>query len=212
MTRLSGLPFAFPGPLRTERLTLRHMTVDDIDDIHAYQSREDVCRYLPYEPRGREEVLAKLTEFEQARVIAADGDVWQLAVERAQAPGRVIGEVYFSLTSTANAAAAIGWILHPDHTGRGYMTEAAGAIMGLAFEAIGVHRVYAELDPRNIGSVALCRRLGMREEALHVEDVWFKGAWGDTGIYALLEREWAARTENSIIRPVPPGDAPTPAR
>mgnify|MGYP003293019980 CR=1 FL=1 len=40
--------------------------------------------------------------------------------------------------------------------------------------------------------VALCRRLGMREEAYLVEDLWFKGAWGDTAIYAILDREWPA--------------------
>jgi RimJ/RimL family protein N-acetyltransferase len=33
----------------------------------------------------------------------------------------------------------------------------------------------------------------MRLEALCVEDAWFKGAWADTAIYAILEREWAAR-------------------
>ena len=33
----------------------------------------------------------------------------------------------------------------------------------------------------------------MREEAYHVEDMWVKGRWDDTDIYALLAREWAAR-------------------
>jgi RimJ/RimL family protein N-acetyltransferase len=54
--------------------------------------------------------------------------------------------------------------------------------------------VRAELDPCNAASIALCRRLGMREEAYFVEDLWFKGGWGDTGIYAILDREWAARS------------------
>ena len=72
------------------------------------------------------------------------------------------------------------------------MTEAASAVLALAFGTIGLHRVIAVLDPRNTASVALCRRLGMREEAFHVEDMWFKGEWGDTGIYAILDREWRA--------------------
>jgi len=82
--------------------------------------------------------------------------------------------------------------MHPDFHGRGYMTEAAGAVLAIAFEQIGLRRVIAELDPRNAGSTSLCRRLGMREEAHFVENLWFKGEWGDTGIYALLAREWAA--------------------
>jgi RimJ/RimL family protein N-acetyltransferase len=185
------LPYEFPSPLRTERLVLRTMRLADVGDIHAYQSREDVCRYLPYEPRTREEVTAKVAQFSQAKVLGGDGDYWQLAVERADAPGRVIGDVYFSVTSVADAAADIGWTLHPDAHGRGYMTEAAGAVLDIAFD-LGLHRVRANLDPRNDASAALCRRLGMRAEAHFVEDIWFKGEWADSAIYAILDREWRA--------------------
>ena len=64
--------------------------------------------------------------------------------------------------------------------------------MTIAFDAMGLHRLTAELDPRNTPSVTLCGRLGFRHEAHHVEDLFFKGAWADTGIYAILDREWRA--------------------
>lgn len=185
------LPYEFPTPLRTERLVVRTMTPDDLDDIHAYQSRSDVCRYLPFEPRTREEVAQKLAKFAAATWLRGDGDYWQLAVERQESPGRVIGDVFFTIRSADDAGAEIGWTLHPDFTGRGYMTEAAGAILGLAFAQLGLHRVCARIDPRNDASAALCTRLGMRREAHFVEDLWFKGAWGDTAIYAILASEWS---------------------
>ena len=72
------------------------------------------------------------------------------------------------------------------------MTEGAGAVLEIAFRKIALHRVIAQLDPRNHRSVELCRRLGMREEGHFAEDVWFKGEWGDTGVFAILDREWAA--------------------
>jgi RimJ/RimL family protein N-acetyltransferase len=181
-----NLPYEFK-PLRTERLLLRLMTEDDVDDIHLYQSREDVARYVPYYPRTREEVAEKVAKFAAATTLAADNDFWQLAVER---DGRVIGDVYFTISSVVNETAEIGWSLHPDFQGQGYMSEAARAVLGIAFDEIAVHRVKADLDPRNHASIALCKRLGMREEAYFVEDLWFKGEWGDTGIYAILEREW----------------------
>jgi RimJ/RimL family protein N-acetyltransferase len=187
------LPYAFAGPLRTDRLLLRTMTEADVDDVHSYQCREDVCRYLPFEPRTRDQVAAKVARYAQAISLAGDGDYWQLAIERASAPGRVIGDLYFNVKSVANATGEIGWTLHPDSTGRGYMTEAARAVLDIAFGTIGLHRVIADLDPRNAGSMALCRRLGMREEAHFVEDLWVKGEWGDTAIYAILDREWAAQ-------------------
>jgi RimJ/RimL family protein N-acetyltransferase len=185
-----GLPYEFSGPLRTERLLLRTMTVDDADDIYAYQSREDVCRYLPYEPRTREQVVEKVTKFSTALALRAEGDFWQLAIEELDVPGRVVGDVYFTIKSAANATGEIGWALHPDFVGRGYMTEAASAVLDIAFGSIGLHRVIANLDPRNDASAALCERLGMRREADFVEDLWFKGEWAGTAIYAILDREW----------------------
>ena len=187
------LPYEFPGSLRTERLVLRTMTAEDVDDIHDYQSRPDVCRYVPFEPRSREEVAEKVAKNAAALVLAGDGDFWQLAIERATAPGRVIGDLYFTIKSTANATGEIGWTLHPDFTGQGYMTEAASAMLELAFARLGLHRVRADLDPRNTASIALCRRLGMRQEAHFVEDLWFKGEWADTIIFGILDREWPPR-------------------
>jgi RimJ/RimL family protein N-acetyltransferase len=169
------------------------MTAADVDDVHAYQSRADVCRYLPFEPRTRRQVAEKVDQFAKAVVLRGDGDYWQLAIERTAHPGRVIGDVYFTIRSAADAAGEIGWTLHPEFTGRGYITEAAGAVLDVAFGAIRLHRVRAVLDPRNRASAAVCRRLGMREEAHFAEDLWFKGAWGDTGVFAILDREWAGR-------------------
>jgi RimJ/RimL family protein N-acetyltransferase len=187
------LPYEFAGPVRTARLLLRAMTAADVDDIHAYQSRADVCRYLPFEPRSREQVAEKVAKYSTALALNGDGDYWQLAVERAGDPDRVIGDVYFTIKSAADGAGEIGWTLHPDHTGRGYMSEAAGAVLDIAFSELGLHRVSAVLDPRNDASAALCSRLGIRAEAHFLEDLWFKGEWGDTAVYAILDREWAAR-------------------
>jgi RimJ/RimL family protein N-acetyltransferase len=186
------LPYEFSAPLRTDRLVLRTMTAADVDDIHAYQCRDDVCRYLLCEPRTREQVAEKVAKYSTARSLAGEGDYWQLAIERAADAGRVIGDLYFTIKSLEHATAEIGWTLHPDHQGRGYMTEAAGAVIDLAFGTLGMHRVIAELDADNGASAGLCRRLGMREEAHFIEDQWFKGAWADTRIYAVLDREWAS--------------------
>lgn len=188
-----NLPAAFSEPMRTDRLRLRRLRPDDIDDVFAYQSREDVCRYLMFEPRTREAVAAKLATYAEAELLQVDGDFWQLAIEREAEPGRVIGDLYFAVTSAVNCTAEVGWTLHPDFAGKGYMTEAAQALLAVAFAEVGVHRVRAELDARNAASAALCRRLGMRHEAHFVEDLWFKGEWGDTAVYALLDQEWRAQ-------------------
>jgi RimJ/RimL family protein N-acetyltransferase len=170
------------------------MEAADVDDIYAYQSDPEVCRYLLYEPRTRAEVAEKVAQHSAARVLHEAGDYWQLAAVRMDDPSRVIGDIYFTIKDATNATCEIGWTLHPDHHGRGYMTEAATAVLDLGFTQMGMHRAIANLDPRNRASAALCARLGMRPEAHHVEDLWFKGQWADSAIFAILDREWAART------------------
>jgi RimJ/RimL family protein N-acetyltransferase len=190
-----ALPYVFTDPIRTERLTLRLMVPADIDDILSYQSREDVCRYLLFEPRTRDEVEDRVAKHGASTTLEKDGDYLQLALElpaTADAPARVIGDSYFTISNLENSRGEIGWTLHPDFAGHGYAAEAARAVLDIAFARLRLHRVYAELDPRNDASIALCKRLGMREEAFFVKDLWFKGEWADTGIYAILREEWLA--------------------
>ena len=190
MESVAAPSFEFVEPIVTHRLTLRLMIADDRDDVVAYQGREDVCQYLLHGPRTRDELVPKIAEWGAAIRIAQDDDYLQLAIQLEQ---RVIGHMYLHLASAENLQGEIGWTLRPDFFGHGYASEASAAILDLAFDTIGLHRVRAELDPRNDASVALCRRLGMRHEATFRQDLWFKGDWADTGVYAILAEEWAAR-------------------
>ena len=195
MTSALADPFEWTESIRTARLTLRPLHPGDLDDVHAYQSRADVCQYLLFEPRSREEVLERLERYALATRLAVDGDFLQLALVLDQGEtSRVIGDSYFTVHSVANMTGEIGWTMNPDFAGQGYAFEAASTVLDLiAFGALGLHRVRADLDPRNETSVRLCKRLGMREEAHFVEDLWFKGEWADTGVYAILDHEWRSR-------------------
>lgn len=51
------------------------------------------------------------------------------------------------------------------------------------------------LDARNAASCRVLERIGMRREALHLEDMWLENEWSDTAIYALLEHEWRESAE-----------------
>lgn len=179
--------FEFAAPIATDRLVLRPMTVDDTDAVHAWMSDPEVARYQLYEPRERDVVAAKVAEMAAATTLAKIDDWIQPAVVL---DGEVIGSIYFKLTSVDDLTGEIGWAFTRRFHGKGYAFESARAVLGLAFGPMGLHRVYAELDPRNEPSVALCIRLGMRHEATFVEHMMFKGDWADTGVYGILDREW----------------------
>ncbi|GAA2517350.1 GNAT family N-acetyltransferase [Pilimelia columellifera] len=177
-------------PIRTERLLLRPYRDTDIDDLHAWQSRADVTRYVPFAPRDRRAVAAQIRRKLTATQLAADGDTLELAVTLPD--GAYVGEVLLFYRSAEHRGFELGYIVHPDHTGNGYGTEAARAVLRLAFESFDAHRVYARLDARNDPSARLLERLGMRREAHLVSDEFVKGEWTDTLVYAMLENEWAA--------------------
>lgn len=176
-------------PLRTERLILRPFEPDDADAIAAYQGRDDVCRYIPYQPRSVDEVRRRLADGAWRSAIDAEGDAITLAITLAGS-GALIGDVMLRWASELHRSGEIGYVLHPAHSGHGYATEAARALLPLGFDGLGLHRLFARLDARNTPSASVCRRLGMRQEAHLRESEWFKGEWIDDVVFALLEDEW----------------------
>lgn len=178
-------------PVVTERLALRPFTVDDIDAMLAYRSRPDVCRYLPFEPQSRAALLKRMSTPAFSRIELTGEDQMLTLGSWHRASGILLGDVTLMLHSAEHRSGEIGWVFDPVHHGHGYATEAARALLALAFDDLGLHRVTAQLDPRNVRSAALCRRLGMRREALFVSCELFKGEWADLAVYALLADEWA---------------------
>ncbi|HEX3359372.1 MAG TPA: GNAT family protein [Solirubrobacterales bacterium] len=175
--------------IRTERLLLRRFRESDLDRLAAMQALPKVARYLYWEPRSREEVAESLSQRIKTTKLEKDDDWVVLAVER-QEDGLLLGDVTIFLRSVEHRQAEVGWVFHPDAGGQGYATEASRAIIDFAFDDLGAHRVFARTDLRNDPSSALCRRLGMRQEAHFRESEIFKGAWGDELVFAVLATEW----------------------
>jgi len=178
-------------PIETERLLIRPLdAATDVEDVFAYQSLPDVCRYIPYEPRTREQIAERLADPERNRsTLDKDGQVMSLALELRET-GRVIGDVVLIYSSEEHQCAEIGYVLNPEHHGHGYVTEACHALLALAFDGLKVRRVIARIDDRNDASAAVLRRLGMRQEAHLIENELFKGEWTSEIDFAILAAEY----------------------
>jgi RimJ/RimL family protein N-acetyltransferase len=179
-------------PIETERLLLRLQVPDDIDALYAIRSRPDVNTYLYTEALTRAEVQAKLDErIAKYSALTAPGDTLLLAVVRRDT-GEVIGDVTLNwLLPPEHAQVEIGYVLHPDHHGHGFATEACRPLLRLAFETLGAHRVCGRLDAANVASARVLEKLGMRQEAHFRENEFVKGEWVDEAVYAILASEWA---------------------
>jgi len=183
-------------PVETPRLRLRAFVEDDLDPLDAYQSRADVARYVPWAARTREQSALSLGMKMAATGIEAEGDVVSLAMELRET-GAMIGDIVLIWRSEEHRTGEIGFVLHPDHHGRGLMSEAATEALRIAFEDLGWRRVIGRCDARNDASARLMERIGMRREAHLIENELFKDEWTDEYGYAMLEREWRARREGA---------------
>lgn len=186
--------FVPPDKIETDRLWLRAFTADDLDELHDVRSRPDVNRYLYGEALSRDEVKAKLDErITRMSRLAGPGGSLMLAVVRKDT-GAMIGDVVLNwLLPGEYKQAEIGYVLHPDHYGHGFATEAARPLLRIAFEELKVHRVVGRLDGRNAASARVLTKLGMRQEAHFRENEFVKGEWTDEIVFAILASEWSAR-------------------
>ena len=179
-------------PVRTERLLLRPLTADDVDSLLAYRSRPDVCRYVPFEPMDRSQIVERLAGPWARTALTDEGQSLSLGATLART-GQLVGDVVLFWHSRLHRGGEIGYVFNPDFAGHGYATEAATALLGFGFDGLGLHRIVARLDERNEASARVARRLGMRQEARLVQNEIFKGEWSTELDFALLADEWTKR-------------------
>jgi RimJ/RimL family protein N-acetyltransferase len=174
--------------LETERLVLSRLEPPDAEAMFAYRSLPEIFRYQHWRPASVDEILDFIKELAAAEPFTP-GAWFQLGI-RLREGGTLIGDCGVKVGAGDARQAEMGVTIAPEHQGRGFATEAQRAVLDFLFGPLGKHRAYASADPRNTASLALMKRLGMRQEAHHLESYWMDGAWVDDVIYAILEREW----------------------
>jgi RimJ/RimL family protein N-acetyltransferase len=175
----------------TERLRLRTYTADDYDAFFDLHRREDVARFLPWYPRDEEAARAALLRHQTVIVEVDDQGLTLAGFDKES--GRLVGDFVLILRSVEHSRGEVGYVLHPDFTGRGFATEGARHMLDLAFDTLGLRRVIARIDARNTASARVLARLGLRHEAHLVQNELFKGEWTDEDDFAILADEWRAR-------------------
>jgi aminoglycoside 6'-N-acetyltransferase len=177
--------------IETSRLILRPFKLSDHAYMLEYQSNPEVVKYIPWPVRTPEQVQEALEKGINQTKLENQGDWVVLSIELKENK-KVIGQLNISIVSEKNKHAEFGYVINPAFSGKGYVTEACQAFLTWAFNNHDLHRISAVMDQRNLKSRAVCERLGLRLEATHKEDDFFKGEWTDTWIFAILKREWQA--------------------
>ena len=192
------LPVHPDYPIRTERLILRPFTPGDVDDLHAYRSRADVARYLYSGPSASRQATSEEPSRRTGETrLVSEGDRLWLAVLLAES-GALVGDVLLRYTSAVHRQGEIAFVFNPSCHGRGLATEAARAMLRLAFAEMGLHRVIGRCDARNGASARLMERLGMAREAHFIENEFVKGEWTGKFVYAIREQQWSGEGRTPV--------------
>lgn len=181
--------------METERLLLDALCLGDAATLFEYRGDPEVARYQGWKPANVDEAAAFISK--QSEQAFGEADSWcQLAI-RSKEAGELVGDFGVHFPPTTDDSIEFGLSLKPVHHGKGYAREVMTAAVDLAFGKWSYRRLVGSVDPRNTASVALCRSLGFRQEAHHVESYRFRGEWVDDMIFALLAREWPIEGRSS---------------
>ena len=165
--------------LRTERLLLRPAREDDLAAMHAVLSHPGAMTYWSSTPH---ETLDQTRDWLASMIAIQPAEGEDFIVEL---NGALIGKAGLWRFPE------IGFILHPDHWGRGYAAEALMLILDRAFGVHGLPKVEADVDPRNASSLKLLSGLGFHETGRKARTWFVGGQWCDSVYLELDAARWS---------------------
>ena len=167
--------------IETSRLILRPFCEEDYDDLYEFLSQLKDNEFegypdITYE-NGKKHLAYRINSDEFFAIELKDSK-------------KVIGNIYFGKRDFE--AREIGYIINTKYQRQGFVLEALQGVVEYAF-CNGVHRLYAECDPRNTCSWNLLEKAGFDKEAHFKQNIYFKKdneghpIWKDTYVYAKIK-------------------------
>lgn len=178
----------------TQRLLLRQIAPEDAHLVAEYgqRSKEFHQRWDPVRPADfwEPEVVAERLGRELEDAVSDRG--LTLYLSQLGDTSRVIGRVVLlRIVRGSMQSCHVGYGLAPDVTGRGYMTEALGEAVRIAFAELGLHRIEVNILPENERSLAVAERVGFAREGITRDCYRIAGQWRDHVRLSVINAEEA---------------------
>ncbi|MGE5184185.1 MAG: GNAT family N-acetyltransferase [Acidobacteriota bacterium] len=179
-----------PPAITTPRLVLRELRLDDARAVAERAGDRRVARFLiavpsPYPPSLAARWIASRLAWWPARGVT-------LAIARRGAPDALLGTASLR-RFVRDRRAELGYWLGADAWGKGYATEAAGALVDFGFRELGLERIYAQVLEGNAASCRVLEKLGMTDEGTRRRHVRKGRRLHDVEMFGLLRSEWRDR-------------------
>lgn len=172
--------------LESERLRFRAYKIEDAEMLFQLRSHKLISKYMDTAiPKTTEDSLKRINGYHQA-FDEAKGITWAIIDKNSN---QAIGDFGIWRIDRQNSRGEIGYILHPDFWGKGYMREAMKTLITFGFKNLNLHSYEANVNIYNENSKALLLKFGFKLEAYFRENFYYDGQFLDSEIYCLLESD-----------------------
>ena len=182
--------------LRTSRLILRKLSLNDARDMFAYASNPLMTRFTTWD--AHESIGVSRAFLAQAVNKYQNGQAMDWAIVDA-ATNQMIGTCGIVNFSEEHQRGDLGYGIAAPYWGKGYMTEAARTAIDCAFRMLPISRLQACCNVHNVGSSRVMEKLGMTYEGTFRQFFQRHSEAHDVKWYSLLRREWDALSAGSRI-------------
>lgn len=185
--------FSHLPELHTQRLTMRKLLVADTDDMYEYACRQDVTKYLTWNPHADRAYTKEYLQYLGGRYAVGMFYDWAIVYD---ADCKMVGTCGFTSFNCSADSAEVGYVLNPNYWGKGIAREALQRVLRFGFEELGLHRIEARFMEGNDRSRHVMETVGMTFEGIFRESMLIKGNYVSVGVCSILRSEWEALEKN----------------
>lgn len=174
----------FPN-LETERLLLRRVDANDINEIFALRSNPETMKYIPRPLVKTDEDALEHIAMIDSKIDSNEGINWAITLKDNP---KLIGVIGHYRIKPENYRAELGYMLLPEYHGKGIVSEAVKEAVKYGFQVMKLNSLEAIIDPDNHASAKVLEKNGFVKEAHLKEYEFFEGRFLDTVIYSILNK------------------------
>ena len=178
-----------PRVLITPELQLRPLRITDAEGLFAILSDTESMKHWSDKPLKHVDEAAGVIREDLESDAGGKSLCWAVTLK---GQDELIGKCILLSFDKQNLHAEIGYLLNREYWRKGLMHQAISAIVDFAFNTLKLHRIEADVDAENVGSLALLEKLGFQREGLFRERWNVYGRWDDSVMLGLLKSDWNA--------------------
>lgn len=181
------IPISQIPVIETERLKLRELSMDDVDDIYGYASIPEVSTFLLWYPHKSKQDSIDFINFAKNMFEKDISIIWGIELKEEK---KLIGIFDLRTIQLINDCAEIGYVISSAYWNKGYISEAIKVIIKFCFDELMLNRVEAHCDEENIGSARVMEKAGMKYEGTLREKLFVKDKYRSMKLYSILKKEY----------------------